>query len=128
MQTAFDISGTVKRVTFYIGPTHVATLNRIIPPPGAAHGRYRYLLLFFRRVQNETGSEEEPCLIISSETFQGAHDLVLGVYDDTGQDILREERGNWADLDMFERKALSLAGERLVTSFVERPPRGGRDS
>jgi len=128
MQTTFDITGTVKRVTFYVSPTHGATLNRIIPSPGSDQRQYHYMLVCFPRVPGDPVAEDQPCLIISSETTGGSEGPVLVAYDDTGRQILRDEPGHWVELDAFERKALSLANERLATNFVERAPRNGRDS
>jgi hypothetical protein len=127
MQTTFDIY-ELKRVTFYISPTHVATLACAMPFPDSGLRRHHYLLTAFLRDASVSGSQEEPCLIISSEAIDGDHDLVLAAYDDSGRQILHGEHGDLADLHVFERKAISLANERLATNFVERVPRDGRNS
>jgi hypothetical protein len=116
----------VNRVTYYISPTHVATFNRIVPGSGSVDERYRFMVIFWRRAQTETGSEEEPCLVITSEQCAGGAGPILAVYDDAGRIVLEDELDDWADLNRFERRAMSIASERLATNFAERPPRSER--
>jgi hypothetical protein len=115
-----NIHGT-KPVTFYLSPTHVATLARAIQIPGSAERRYLYLLLVWRRVAGGPGPDA-PCLVVSSETIGASPEYVLGVYGDTGHQILASDHGDWADISAFAVKAISLASGRLNTKFVERVP------
>ena len=127
MKTQFDIApmSRVNLVTYYTGATHVATFNRIEPGSGSVDEPYRFMVMFWRRAQTETGSEEEPCLVITAEEVAGGTAAVLATYDEAGRNV-QDEPGDWTDLNNFERRAMSIANERLATSFAERPPRAGR--
>ena len=123
---AADIQGT-KTVTYYTSPTHVATLARVVQIPGSDQHPYLYLLLVWQRRPNGPGNDA-PDLIIASETTDGGRDHVIGVYDATEHQILLKELGDWADIGVFEHKAVNLVSERFNTVFVEQVPREGRDS
>ena len=78
-----------------------------------------FLLFVFPHRPVESG---EPCLIVCSELAEGSHQHVLGVFDDAGHKILQNEEGDWTDFDVFKRRSVEIATERLHANFVERPP------
>ena len=126
MEILVDVAPNSKleAITYYVGPTHVATFNRVVAASENTEERCRFLLIFWK--QGQHGAEEESCLIIPSEELSRGAPPVLVMYDNTARTVLQAGGGDLADASTFERKAISIASERLATSFTERPPRAGR--
>jgi hypothetical protein len=119
MRTIGDISNEIhgaKPVAMYVSPAYDATLARAIQRPGREQLRVHHLLLVFR---HSTAPPSDPCLVVSAEALAGGGEPVLGVYDEKGCEILRQERGDWADITPFGRRAVELAGQRLGTTLTE---------
>ena len=123
MHTISDIANEIHgtdTVAMYGSPTHDATLARAIQRPGSEQLRIHHLLMVFAR---QSAPPSDPCLIVSSETPEGGGAPVLGIYDQTGRQMVREQQGDWADLQTFGRRAIALASERLGTTFKEHESR-----
>jgi hypothetical protein len=119
MHTIADIANEIhgtKPVAMYVSPAYDATLARAIQRPGTEQLRIHHLLLVFR---HSSAPPSDPCLVVSSEAPEGGGEPVLGVYDERGYEILQQERGDWADITPFGRRAVELAGQRLGTTFTE---------
>jgi hypothetical protein len=125
MEIQVDVApySKLEAITFYIGPTHVATFHRVVAASENPEERCRFLFVFWKK--GPQGAQDESCLIIASEELTKGAPPVLVVYDHTSRTEL-EADGDWAEVGTFERKAISLASERLATRFTERPPRAGR--
>ena len=119
MNTIADIAnGTdgTNPVAMYVSLDYDATLARAIQSPRSEGCRVHHLLMVFAR---PSAPPSDPCLIVSSETPKGEGAPALGIYDQSGHEILREERGDWGDIEAFGRRAVALASQRLGATFTE---------
>ena len=112
---AEQIDGT-NPVAMYVSADYDATLARAIQSPRSKESQIHHVLLVFAR---PSAPASAPCLIVCSETPKDEDAPVLGIYDKSGHEILRKERGDWGDIGVFGRRALALASQRLGVTFTE---------
>ena len=103
-------------ISLYVSPAYSAGVGEIMPKPGTEHRRFLFQLYV---IQAKPTQLDDSCFDVVSEIAEGSLQPVLSIFDETGHHILKEEKGDWANAQVFAKRALELAGERFGTTFID---------